>query len=63
MKVKRDDTEESRRYWQMMEENSKVVASWPEWKRGARPAQAAQPAEASALSPDTGAALDPSGKK
>ncbi len=38
MKVKRDDTEESRRYWQMAEENSKVVASWPEWKRGARPA-------------------------
>lgn len=38
MKVKRNDTEDARRYWRLMDENSKVVASWPEWKRGARPA-------------------------
>ncbi len=36
MKIKRDDTEEARRYWKFLEENSKVVASWPEWKKGAR---------------------------
>jgi len=35
MKVKRDDTEEARRYWKALEENSKIVATWPEWKLGA----------------------------
>lgn len=37
MKVKREDTDESRRYWAFLDENSKHVASWPEWKLGARP--------------------------
>lgn len=36
MKVKRDDTEEARRYWEFLEENHKIVMAWPEWKRGAR---------------------------
>lgn len=35
MKVKRDDTEEARRYWQFLEDNAKIVATWPEWKKGA----------------------------
>lgn len=36
MKVRRDDTEEARNYWKFLEENSKIVESWPEWKKGAR---------------------------
>ena len=38
MKIKRNDSEESRRYWEFLEENAKLVSTWPEWKRGARPA-------------------------
>lgn len=34
MKVKRDDTEESRKYWEFLEENSKIVENMPWWKRG-----------------------------
>lgn len=45
MKVKRDDTKEARRYWQFLDENSKIVATWPEWKRGARGATPASPIE------------------
>lgn len=33
MKVKRDDTEEARRYWKFLDENSKIVKSWPKWKQ------------------------------
>lgn len=33
MKVKRDDTEEARRYWKFLDENSKIIATWPEWKK------------------------------
>jgi hypothetical protein len=62
MKIKRVDTEEARRYWNLMEENSKIVASWPEWKRGARPTTPiASQAEVSAPSP--GDSRAPSQKK
>lgn len=36
MKIKRDDNEESRCYWRFLEENSKIVDTWPEWKRGCK---------------------------
>jgi len=37
MNPRRYDTEESCRYWQFLDENSTLVAAWPEWKRGAHP--------------------------
>ncbi len=29
-------------YWKYLEENSKVVATWPDWLKGERPAEAIQ---------------------
>jgi hypothetical protein len=34
--VRRTDTEESRAYWEFIDNNSAIVASWPEWKKGWR---------------------------
>ncbi len=62
MKTKRDDTEESRRYWEFLEENSKVVASWPEWKRSARPTTLPS-ASNELVAPDTIAATSEAQKK
>ncbi len=36
MKVRRDDTEDARRYWEFLDANAKIVSEWPEWKRGVR---------------------------
>ena len=34
MKVKRDNTEESRAYWKFIDDNSEYIKNWPEWKKG-----------------------------
>ncbi len=63
MKIKRDDTEESRRYWEFLEENSRVVASWPEWKRSGRPPTLPSPGNDQLVAPETIAATSEAQKK
>jgi hypothetical protein len=35
-KLRRDDTDEARRFWRSVEQTSKEVEHWPAWKRSAQ---------------------------
>lgn len=35
-KVRKDDTEETREFWEFVDKTSEEVKSWPEWKKSAK---------------------------